>query len=350
MCEHCDNLSMTPTSPAATLPAHGVPISRLRDEPIVGYGAVPGYGPIFNAGLLHHADQYHLFARAIRDGYTRNLGDGPRFHQYISDIIVFTSDDGHLYEYGYVLAEADAASIWSYEDPRVQRVPNGDGDHSVVMTYTRLAPPESGEPWRIGAHRLRWDDDRFHLDPSSERLLGPTSVANKDAVVFGLGDGKVALIHRIHPNVQIAVFESLAALWDADESYWTEHVADLDAHTIIEPSPGALGVGAGAPPVATDRGHLLFFHERNAHGVYTLNVALLDSITGRTKAALADALMTPELVWEREGDVDNVIFVQGAHRRDDGTIYLTYGAADRCVGAATVNEDALLSALLREAA
>jgi predicted GH43/DUF377 family glycosyl hydrolase len=35
-------------------------------------------------------------------------------------------------------------------------------------------------------------------------------------------------------------------------------------------------------------------------------------------------------------DVDNIIFVQGAVPRPDGTIYLTYGAADRCVGAASV--------------
>ena len=44
--------------------------------------------------------------------------------------------------------------------------------------------------------------------------------------------------------------------------------------------------------------------------------------------------MRPELAWERNGDVDNVVFVQGAVPRPDGTIYLTYGAADRCVGAA----------------
>jgi predicted GH43/DUF377 family glycosyl hydrolase len=56
--------------------------------------------------------------------------------------------------------------------------------------------------------------------------------------------------------------------------------------------------------------------------------------------------MAPELHWEREGDVDNVVFVQGAHRRDDGSIYLTYGAADRCVGAAIVDEAELLAALL----
>jgi len=43
--------------------------------------------------------------------------------------------------------------------------------------------------------------------------------------------------------------------------------------------------------------------------------------------------------------VANVVFVQGAHRRDDGTIYLTYGAADRAVGAAVVDERQLLKAL-----
>ena len=43
--------------------------------------------------------------------------------------------------------------------------------------------------------------------------------------------------------------------------------------------------------------------------------------------------------------MDNVVFVQGAHRRDDGTIYMTYGAADRAVGAAVVSERHLLAAL-----
>jgi predicted GH43/DUF377 family glycosyl hydrolase len=91
---------------------------------------------------------------------------------------------------------------------------------------------------------------------------------------------------------------------------------------------------------------LLFFHERRGDGSYTINVALLDAATGRVVAKLPEPLLEPELEWERAGDVENVVFVQGAHRREDGTIYLTYGAADRCVGAATVPEDQLLAALL----
>ena len=47
---------------------------------------------------------------------------------------------------------------------------------------------------------------------------------------------------------------------------------------------------------------------------------------------LDEPIMRPELDWERRGDVNEVVFVQGAVPRPDGSIYLTYGAADRNVG------------------
>jgi predicted GH43/DUF377 family glycosyl hydrolase len=194
-------------------------------------------------------------------------------------------------------------------------------------------------------HRLVFEDGRFHLDGGSGRVIGPEHVGNKDAVIFNLTDGRVALMHRIHPSIQLAVFESLDAMWHGDSTYWNDHLEHLDRHTILSPSPGAMNVGAGAPPVPTADGLLLFFHERRGDGSYTVNVALLDSASGLVLARLPEPLLEPELAWERAGDVDNVVFVQGAHRREDGTIYLTYGAADRCVGAATVPEDQLLAAL-----
>ena len=76
-----------------------------------------------------------------------------------------------------------------------------------------------------------------------------------------------------------------------------------------------------------------------------MNLALLDHDTGRVKARLADPILAPELPWECEGDVDNVIFVVGAHRMEDGAIYLSYGAADRVVGAAMAHEVDLMRAL-----
>jgi predicted GH43/DUF377 family glycosyl hydrolase len=313
-------------------------VTRLRDRPIVEAGAVPGYGPLFNAGVVHHAGAFHLFVRAVREGYGPGDAGGPRFVDYVSDVVVFTSIDGLDYEFEYVLAEAGPG--WCLEDPRVQWV-GRDGDAELVMTATHL--PDVG-PWRIGAHRLVWDGARFALAEPRARLLGPRDVPNKDAVVFTLADGRVALIHRIHPDMQLAVFDDLAHLWDAPDIYWDAHVANLHLHTLLTPTAGALGIGAGAPPVRTDAGFLLFFHERRADGSYTMNLALLDATTGRLLARLPDPVLEPELAWERTGDVDEVVFVQGAHL-DGDLVYLTYGAADRCVGAAVASVPHLLDAL-----
>jgi predicted GH43/DUF377 family glycosyl hydrolase len=319
-------------------------VSRLHDRPIVEAGSVPGYGAVFNAGLLYHEGTYHLFARGVRDGYRRNKGSGPRFLDYISDVLVLTSTDGRSYEFGYVLARAGSSGVHCFEDPRVQRVQGADGEH-IIMTYTSLPPHESGRPWRIGAHRLTWEAGRFHLDESTGRLLGPDDVANKDAIVFTLADKRVALVHRIHPDMQLAIFDDLDHLWHAGPEYWDAYMSDLDSHTLIRPTPGALGIGAGAPPVETDEGLLLFFHERRADGTYTVNLALLDKATGELVSQLDGPLLEPELEWERRGDMENVVFVQGAHREGD-IVYLTYGAADSCVGVATAHVGHLLEALL----
>ena len=316
-------------------------VRRLRDTPVLRAGALPGYGPLFNAGVVYYDGRYHLFVRAIRDGYRPGGPAGPRFVDYVSDIVVFTSTNGHDYEFGYVLAAAGSQGC--LEDPRVQWVGDPRAP-DLVMTATFL--PNDG-PWGIGAHRLVWNGGRFELESAEVRLLGPRGLPDKDAVVFTLTGGRVALIHRIHPAMQLAVFDDLDHLWDAPDDYWAGHVADLASHTLLDPSPGSLGIGAGAPPVHTDAGFLLFFHERRADGSYTMNVALLDDTSGRAVARLREPVLEPELPWECRGDVERVIFVQGAHR-DGDDIYLTYGAADRCVGAAVASVPHLLDALAGE--
>jgi predicted GH43/DUF377 family glycosyl hydrolase len=75
-----------------------------------------------------------------------------------------------------------------------------------------------------------------------------------------------------------------------------------------------------------------------------MNLALLDHNTGRLRSQLPAPLLVPELDWECRGDVENVVFVQGAYC-DGDDVYLTYGAADRCVGVATARVGHLLDAL-----
>jgi predicted GH43/DUF377 family glycosyl hydrolase len=121
-------------------------------------------------------------------------------------------------------------------------------------------------------------------------------------------------------------------------------MAELEDHVLLTPDPGAYCVGAGAPPVPTEAGLLFLFHERRGDGSYASFAALLDPATGRVISRLPEPILEPELDWERQGDVDNVIFVQGAHRNGDD-LYIVYGAADRYVGAATASVSHLVDAL-----
>lgn len=337
-----------PTSPNHNShPTRAAMPVRISNAPIVAAGSVPGYGPIFNAGLIRHDGVFHLFARGVRDGYRRNEGRGPTFVDYISDVLVFTSLDGRSYTFQQVLAASSPDDVHTYEDPRVQLVRSG-GEDRIVMTYTNLPSPDSGKPWRIGVHRLGFAGGRggrFFLNHTSGRVVGPDGIPNKDAVLFNLRDGRVAMIHRVHPNMQVAIFDTLDELRDPPSGYWEEYLQEIERHTIITPCEGSLGVGAGAPPVLVGDELLLFYHEREADRQYTAKVALLDRETGHVLSTLPEAIMRPQLAWERMGDVDNVIFVQGAVLQEDGTIYLTYGAADSCVGAATVVGAEVVAAL-----
>src|SRR5580765_7930409 len=149
-----------------------VKVRRISDQPVIEYGAVEGYGPIFNAGAVFHEGRFHMFARGVRDCYRRNEGPGPRFVDYVSDVLVFVSDDGRSYDFQQVLAEASSGDVWCFEDPRVQTV-RSDGDEQFVMTYTNLPPHAGGLPWRIGAHRLGFEDGRFFVEGETGRVIGP---------------------------------------------------------------------------------------------------------------------------------------------------------------------------------
>ena len=166
---------------------------------------MPGYQAIFNAGAVHHDGSFHLFARGVRDGYCRSPGLGARFLDSISDVLVFTSENGCDYRFQQVLARGR------------------DGER-VAMTYTNLPEPESGKPWQIGVHRRAY------------------------------ADGRVAMIHRIQPNMQLAVFDSLDELWSSSDDYWDAHMANLDAHTIITPAARSAGQRGGSAARGDRRG------------------------------------------------------------------------------------------------
>ena len=116
-------------------------------------------------------------------------------------------------------------------------------------------------------------------------------------------------------------------------------------------------IGAGPPPVKTERGWLLVYHGAATHlggAIYQAGAALLDMedpthVLGRTR----DNILEPREPWEVTGQVPNVVFPAGLITdpvREDGTVSMSgdvqvvYGAADTCVGIAVATVGDLVEA------
>jgi len=175
-------------------------------------------------------------------------------------------------------------------------------------------------------------------------------VNNKDAMIFPEPiSNKVILIHRVEPNIQFAYFDSIEQMLSGDEKYWKDYLKRIDDFTVMRPEFDweYSKIGAGAPPIKTERGWLLIYHGVDKNLVYRAGAALLDlaeptKVIGR----LPYPILEPERTYELKGDVPNVVFPEGTALFDN-ELLVFYGGADKVIALATVNINKLLDALLK---
>jgi predicted GH43/DUF377 family glycosyl hydrolase len=173
---------------------------------------------------------------------------------------------------------------------------------------------------------------------------------DKDAMLFPeLVNGKLILMHRIEPSIQIAEFESVDHLLGADEKYWNEYFNHLDSHAVMRPLYAweAEKIGGGAPPVKTDEGWLVVYHGVDRDLVYRAGAALLDCDNPRRVIArLPEPILEPERDYEKRGDVPNVVFPEGV-LVDHNRLMVFYGGADKVIGLAVADLNELLHELMK---
>ncbi|MFW6120749.1 MAG: glycoside hydrolase family 130 protein [Petrotogales bacterium] len=92
-------------------------------------------------------------------------------------------------------------------------------------------------------------------------------------------------------------------------------------------------VEPGPAPVITDEGILLFYNSADFSGIYRVGAALFDKnnpvkLLKRTN----EPIFEPELSWEKNGQVPNVVFFEGCVIHND-KMFIYYGAADTYIGA-----------------
>ncbi|MFH0712067.1 MAG: pesticidal protein Cry7Aa [archaeon] len=173
---------------------------------------------------------------------------------------------------------------------------------------------------------------------------------DKDAVLFPEKiDGHFVMLHRFLPDIQIVKFKSFSKLKDDD--FWRDYISNLseaeDKVSLYRRyNWEGEHIGAGAVPIKTKRGWLLIYHgvelRKNIltglpDRIYHTGAALLDLKKPETEITrLEEPLFSPKYKWEKSGDMNNVVFPEGAVVEGD-KLKIYYGCSDSRIGLATMS-------------
>lgn len=223
---------------------------------------------------------------------------------------------------------------WGIEDPRITWLPELEKWAITFTAFSRGGP--------LVALALTQDFINF------ERLGPIMPPEDKDAALFPRRiHGKWVLIHRpitanYVPGAHIWISTSL------DLKQWGERQILMHARRGSWWDGGKIGLAA--PPIETDSGWILLYHgvrQTSSGSIYRLGLALLDLDNPNKVLHRSDEwVFGPSDSYERNGDVDDVVFPSGwVLDSKSGLLKMYYGAADSCIAMATTTTTDLLEYL-----
>ena len=229
--------------------------------------------------------------------------------------------------------EKHPEELWGIEDPRITWIEDM-GKWAICYTaYSKGGP--------LVSMALTSNFRAF-------RRLGPVMPPeDKDAALFPVKfNGLWAMLHRPVPRSSMLG----AHIWisfSPNLKHWGEH------QEIIQAREGgwwdANKIGLCSPPLQTEAGWLILYHgvRTTASGsIYRLGLALLDLENPMKVIRRTDEwIFGPKEHYEREGDVDDVVFPCGWVTKD-GKVLIYYGAADSRLCLATADLDELVEYVL----
>ena len=257
---------------------------------------------------------------------------------------------------------ADGFDAGCVEDARIVRF----GDDYMVTYATRAFPP--GAYWRktipLNAFNPPISADapiaaRSNLTRSGLALtrdfrtwlrMGPitdATVDDRDVILFPekIG-GKFMMLHRPAEWVGNGHGCREPSIWIAS----SPDLLDWKDHRLLATPAYAweeMKIGGGTPPLRTSRGWLFLYHGVDRKRVYLTGAMLLDlKDPTRILARLPEPVLEPEMPYERDGIVPNVVFPTGNIVMGD-RLMVYYGGADKVCCVATASVRALLAHLLR---
>ena len=271
---------------------------------------------VFNAGACQMGDETILLVR-VEDRRGHSHLTVARSNEGVSKWRIdsrpsFTADPTNFPE-----------EAWGVEDPRVTWIAERK---EWIIAYTAYS---HGGPL-VSLARTN--------DFLSFSRIGPVMPPeDKDAAVFPRRfGGRYAMIHR--PESTGSSGTHIWLSFSPDLEHWGDH------HILLHARRGAWWdadkIGLSTPPLETPEGWLMLYHGvRQTPGgcLYRLGLALLDLEHPWHVLHRSDEwIFSPELPYERRGDVNGVVFPCGWILDEaTGTIRMYYGGADSCLALAT---------------
>lgn len=315
---------------------------------------------VFNPGVYQDKNQVHIFYRALDKDYQSTIG----YARLQGPTTVKERREKPLYAPKYTYEKK------GMEDPRITKIDDTfyvtyvahDGLNAVIaylygadlMNLKRGGIISPKISYRRASKLFSYSKlkDKYYFFSSFYEKYADKNVYvwEKDGVLFPQKiRGKFALIHRILPDMQLAYARDMDEYKDND--YWHDHIHNLSKHVIMENKERweARHIGAGAPPIKTNKGWLLIYHgvmPRNKGRQYYAGAALLDlrnpkKVIGR----LSEPFFAPDQGYEQEGLVNNVVFPTGTAIFKD-KLFIYYGTSDTYIAAASTNLNNLLDTLI----
>jgi len=318
---------------------------------------------VLNPAAIKEGDHVHLFYRAVRNGNYSSIGycrmDGPLTigERWEKPILVPGFDyESHGVEDARIVKIDDlyylTYTAFDGKDARGALATSKDMRH--FQKQGLIVPPFTYAEFNSLCESAGRVDKKYYrnnefynkkADPEESIMLW-----DKNVMFFPrrINDNLVFL-HRIRPGIQIVSVKNLKEL---TRDFWTDYILHLDKHIIMDPvyAHESSYIGGGCPPIETEHGWLLIYHgaeEVNNGIVYSACAAALLDLNNPAKviARLPYALFSPEYVWEKRGDVNNVVFPTGTALFGDA-LYIYYGAADSRIACASLSFSALLKELI----
>jgi beta-1,2-mannobiose phosphorylase / 1,2-beta-oligomannan phosphorylase len=301
---------------------------------------------VFNPAAFVYDGAVHLFYRAIgRDGVSRigyaKSGDGIHFERRAEpaydpsqESVRRAALERRVLSYNTLtydtVSYASGGGWGGSEDPRAVVI-----DNEVLITFT------SFEGWNnvrmmLATLPLSLLDEGLFSWSKGVYLSRPNEI-QKNWVLFPEKiRGRYALLHNIDPDIEIAYFDPAHV---EEEGHITSR---------FERAPRKRGWdtrirGAGAPPLKTKEGWLLFYHaidEREPHK-YKVGAMLLDLKNPKKILYRSNAPVLEPQMWYENDWKPGIVYLSGAVIfGDDVLVY--YGGGDKYVAVARHNLDDFL--------